>query len=202
MALIAPASLPAAPPARRGTLLTGTLLAIAAGTMLVGGLLAIYFQARDAVVSGGGTWGLPAKDMPNGALSVTYLALLLSAFTAQWAYSAITVGERRQTYVAVGVTMLLGAAFINGLTFCYTQLGLVAGNSTYANVVYAVSGTHLFLVIAALALFVVMGFRVLGGQFGPENAEFVTSAVAVWHFVVAAGFAVWWCLWFLTGGPG
>jgi cytochrome c oxidase subunit 3 len=140
--------------------------------------------------------------MPNSALAVTYGALLLSAFTAQWAHAAIKVGERRQTYVAVGVTMLLGVAFINGLTFCYTQLGQVAGASSYANVVYAVSGTHLLLVVAALVLFVVMGFRVLGGQFGSGNVEFVTSAVAVWHFVVVAGFAVWWCLWFLTGGPG
>lgn len=193
---------PSAPPAgRRGTLLVGTMLAIAAGTMLIGGLLAAYFQAREAVLAGGGDWGLPVTDMPNMALAVTYISLLLASFTAQWAVSAIKVAERQQTYVAIGATMLLGIAFVNGLAFCYTQLGLVAGESTYANVVYAVSGTHLVLVIAALVLFLVMGFRVLGGQFGPGNAEFVTSAVAVWHFVVAAGAVVYWCLWFLMGGP-
>ena len=46
-----------------------------------------------------------------------------------------------------------------------------------------------------------LGERVLGGQFGPANAEFVVSAVAFLHFTVAAGAAVYWCLWFLPGGP-
>jgi heme/copper-type cytochrome/quinol oxidase subunit 3 len=202
MAMTAPISVPAAPPVRPGTLLTGTYLAIAAGTMLIGGLLAAYFATREAVVAGGGTWGLVAGDLPNGALAVSYGSLLLASFTAQWAVSAIKVGERRQTYVAIGVTMVLGVAFVNGLTFCYTQLKFVAGESAYANVVYAVSGTHLVLVVAAMVLFVVMGFRVLGGQLGSGNVEFVTSTVVVWHFVVAAGAVVWWCLWFLTGGPG
>jgi len=201
MAVAVKGPLPAAPEPRRSVLLTGTFLAIAAGTMLVGGLLAAYFAAREAVLAGGGEWGLEAGDMPNSALGVTYMALLLSSFTAQWAVWAIKVGERRQTYVAVGVTMLLGLAFVNGLSFCYTQLGFEAGESTYANVVYAASGTHLVLVVAALVLFLTMGFRVLGGQFGPGNAGFVTSAVSVWHFVVAAGGVVYWCLWFLTGGP-
>jgi heme/copper-type cytochrome/quinol oxidase subunit 3 len=202
MTTTAPLALPASPaPARRGVLLTGTMLVIVAGTMLIGGLIAAYFEAREAVVAGGGDWAPEAPELPNVALAVTYVALLLSSFTAQWAVSAIKVGERRQTYVAVGVTMLLGLAFVNGLSFCYTQLGLAAGESTYANLVYAVSGTHLLLVIGALVLFVVMGFRVLGGQFGAGNAEFVVSAVAIWHFVVAAGAVVYWCLWFLAGGP-
>ncbi len=81
--------------------------------------------------------------MPNAALAVSYGALFLSSFTAQWAVSAIKDGERRQVYVAIGATMLLGVAFINGLTFCYTQLELVAGKSAYANYVYAVSGTYI-----------------------------------------------------------
>jgi heme/copper-type cytochrome/quinol oxidase subunit 3 len=205
MALTARAApLPATtgPPARRGTTLTGAVLVVVAGTMLMGGLLAAYFAARNAAHASGGKWGLASPDMPNAALAVTYGALFLSSFTAQWAVSAIKVGERRQTYVAIGTTMLLGVAFVNGLTFCYTQLKLVAGKNVYANLVYAVSGTHLLLVVAALVLFVVVGFRVLGGQQGTTDPELVVAAVTVWHFVVFAGVAVWWCLWFLTGGPG
>jgi heme/copper-type cytochrome/quinol oxidase subunit 3 len=202
MALTARAPLPAAPPARRGTTLTGAILAIVAGTMLMAGLLAAYFATRNATRASGGTWGLASPAMPNAALAVTYGALFLSSFTAQWAVSAIKVGERRQTYVAIGTTMLLGVAFVNGLTFCYTQLKLTAGKSAYADMAYVVSGTHVVLVLAALVLFLVMGFRVLGGQPGAANAELVMGSVAVWHFVVFAGVAVWWCLWFLQGGPG
>jgi heme/copper-type cytochrome/quinol oxidase subunit 3 len=202
MALTAPLPLPAPPAHRRGTSMTGAILAIAAGAMLMAGLLASYFAARNAVLNGKGTWGLPRGTMPNSALAVTYGALFLSSFTAQWAVSAIKDGERRHVYVAVGTTILLGVAFVNGLTFSYTQLGLVAGKSAYADYVYAVSGTHLALVLAGLLVMVITGFRVLGGQPGPNNRELVASSVALWHFVVFAGVVVWWCLFFLTGGPG
>jgi heme/copper-type cytochrome/quinol oxidase subunit 3 len=181
--------------------LVGTLLAVAAGTTLMGGLLGAYFAAREAVTSTGGEWAAEVGDLPNVALAVTYLALLLSGFTVQWVVSAVKVAERRQASAAIGATLLLGFAFVNGLSFCYTQLGLQAGEDTYANVVYAVTGTHLFLVLAAIVYLVVTGFRVLGGQFGPGNAEQVVSAAAFWHFTVAAGAVVYWCLWFLEGGP-
>ncbi|MBW8825376.1 MAG: cytochrome c oxidase subunit 3 [Acidobacteria bacterium] len=194
--------LPAPPlPERRNVMLVGTMLVIVAGVTLFGGLLAAYFSARNATVHAGGTWAPEAGTLPNAALAITYSALFLSSFTAQWAVSAIKANERRQAYVAVGVTLMLGAAFINGLSFCWGQLHLVAGADNYASYVYAISAVHLFVVVAAMLLFVVMGFRVFGGQFHARNAEFVASATAFWHFAVVAGIAVWWCLWFLAGGP-
>ena len=198
-----PLALPSpAPPTPRHALLVATFLAIAVGTVLMGGLLAGYFEARHAVLAANKRWG-PANpgDLPNVGLAVSYAALLLSAGTAQWALRAIKDDERRHTALAIGVTLLLGAAFVNGLSFCYTQLGLRAGDDGFANQIYAVTATHLVLVLVAMGFFAVMGFRVLGGQFGPRNAEFVASATAFWHFVVVTGFAVWWSLWFLLGGP-
>jgi heme/copper-type cytochrome/quinol oxidase subunit 3 len=182
--------------------LVATFFVIAAGTVFVGGLLAGYFEARAAVLHAGQQWGPKSPgDLPNVALAVTYFALLLSAGTMQWAYSSIKADERRHAAVAVGTTLLLGAAFVNGLSFCYTQLGLKAGDDGFANQIYAVSGGHLVLVLVAMGFLAVMGFRVLGGQFGPRNAEFVASAAAFWHFVVISGMVVWWSLWFLLGGP-
>jgi heme/copper-type cytochrome/quinol oxidase subunit 3 len=195
---------PAAPAPRRNVALVGTGFAIAAGALLVGGLLASYFDARQTLFHGGGKaadW-VDKTTLPNMALAVTYLSLLMSSFTAQWTVSALKLDDRRQAYLAVGVTLVLGAAFINGLTFCWTQVGAVAGDGGFGDHMYAVTVTHLLLVIAAVVLFAVMGFRVLGGQFGPRNAEFVASAAAFWHFVVFAGVAIWWCIWFLEGGPG
>jgi heme/copper-type cytochrome/quinol oxidase subunit 3 len=196
------AALPAPPlPERRNVMLVGTMLVITAGITLFGGLLAAYFATRNATVDAGGTWG-PARDaLPNAALAVTYSALLLSSFTAQWAVSAIKVNERRQAYVAVGVTLMLGAAFVNGLTFCWTQLHLGAGSDAYGTYVWTISALHLIVVLSAMVFFLVMGFRVFGGQFHARNSEFVASAAAYWHFAVFAGAAVWWCLWFLAGGP-
>lgn len=195
-------ALPAAAPApRRNVALVGTGFAIAAGALLVGGLLAGYFDARQAVQQGDGDWVDPTT-IPNVALAVAYLSLLMSSATAQWAVAAIRLDDRRNSYLALGITIMLGAAFVNGLTFGWNQLGAVAGDGAFADHMYAVTVTHMLLVIAALVLFGVMGFRVLGGQFGPRNTELVASAAAFWHFVVLAGVAIWWCIWFLEGGPG
>ena len=177
---------PAAPPTRRNLALVGTIFATAAGTMLMGGLLAAYFGARAAATGVGNEWVDPTS-IPNVALAVTYTTLVLSAFTAQWTVSAIKAGDRRQGYLALGVTLMLGA---------------VAGDSAFADHMYAVTVGHLLLTVAAIVLLVVMGFRVVGGQYGPRNTEFVASAAAFWHFVVVAGVVVWWCIWFLEGGPG
>lgn len=193
---------PAAPPPRRHVAMVGTIFAIAAGAMLIGGLLAAYFGARQTVQDAGGTWVDTTKlNLPNMALAMTYLSLGMSSFTGQWAVSAIKLNDRRQSFVSMGLTLLLATAFINGMTFSWAQLGAKAGDGAFADHMYAVTAVHLLLVIAAIVFFAVMAFRALGGQFGPKNAEFVAAAVAFWHFVVVAGVAVWWSIWFLEGGP-
>jgi cytochrome c oxidase subunit 3 len=193
---------PAAPAPRRNVALVGTMFAIAAGLMLMGALLASYFGARQVVHHSGKAWVPDGVSLPNVALFITYVTLLMSSFTAQWVVSAVKLDDRRQAYVAIGLTLLFGAAFINGLTFCWGQLLAGAGDGAFADRMFAVTGVHLILVIAAIVYFVVMAFRVLGGQFGPRNSEVVVGAVAFWHFIVFAGLAVWWCIWFLEGGPG
>lgn len=186
---------------RYGLTITASMLSIGAGVMLFGGLLAIYFGQRGAAQSAGEAWLPDGLELPNVALAVTYLGLFMSSVTAQWAVSAIKQDDRHNLYWALGTTLFLGAAFINGLTFCWRELALVAGSAPYAALVYAITVTHLLVVIGAMVMFLVMGFRALGGQFSSGNSEFVASAAAVWHFAVAAGFVVYFSLWFLEGAP-
>lgn len=190
-----------APPSRSGTTIVGTLFVIAAGTMLFGGLLGSYLAARDAVESAGGTWGPVDLAIPNTALAVAYLTLGMSSVTAQWAVAAIAGDDRRNAYVAIGLTLFLGVAYVNALAFSFTQLGLVAGEDTFANHVYAVTVTHLLAVFAAFALWIVLAFRVFGGQLSARDREPINAAATFWHFVVLAGGAVWYVVWFLEGGP-
>ena len=199
---VAPLGLAPAPPARGpNTVKIGTFLAIAAGIMLFAGLLGVYETLRDRAVDQGAPWVPEGVVLPNVALAVTYGTLLMSSVTAQWSVAAIRLGDRRQMYLALGTTVLLGAAFVNGLTFCWSQLGLVAGANDFATTVYALTVTHLLTVVAALVFFLVMGFRALGGQFSPRHSELVAAAAAFWHFAVLAGLAIWTVVWFLEGGP-
>ena len=118
---------PAAPPPRRNVAMVGTMFAIAAGVMLIGGLLAAYFGARQVAQQHGGTWVDTTKvHLPNVALAMSYLSLFMSSFTAQWAVSSIKFNDRRQSFVAMGLTFMFAAAFINGMTFCWAQLGAKA----------------------------------------------------------------------------
>ncbi len=198
------AALPPAPePRRRNVMLVGTLLVIAAGTMLTGGLLAAYFSAREITQAAGEPW--PPEEilmvMPNATLFVAYLTLLMSSVTAQWAVSALSARDRRTMYVAVGLTLVLGLAFVNALSFSWAQLGMVAGADPFSTTVYALTVSHLLVVVAAHVALLVVGFRALGGQFSPRNREMVVSVAAFWHFAVAMGLVIWFSVWFLEGGP-
>jgi cytochrome c oxidase subunit III len=182
-------------------LLVATFLVIAAGVMLFAGLLGGYGAARSAAMARGETWLPESVLLPNVPLAVTYLSLAMSSVTAQWSVAAIVAGARSQLYLAVGLTLVLGAAFVNGLTFVWQRLGLGAGSGDFATWVYALTVTHLLVVVAAMVLFVVLGFRALGGQFSPKDRQFVDCAAAFWHFAVAAGAAIWIAVWFLEGKP-
>ena len=187
---------------RRGNLtMVGTFLAIAAGTMLVGGLLGSWLAARDAALTAGSPWLREGVAIPNLAVAVTYLTLLMSSFTAQWAVYAAEQDDRKNLYVALGITLVLGVAFVNGLSFVFDQLGLEAGRTDVATHTYAVTVTHLLLVIAAHVLFVVMGFRALTGQVSARRRELVAAAAAFWHFTVLAGAAVYLVVFFFEGAP-
>lgn len=193
---------PAPEPRRRNVMMVGTLFAVAAATMLVGGALGGYFALRESAVAAGEGWRPEELLLPNVPLLLAYGTLLMSSVTAQWSVAAIRIGARQQMYVAIGITLLLGLAFVNALSFCWSYLGLVAGETPFATGVYLVTVTHLAVVLVAHVLFLVMGFRALGGQFDPRNTEFVRAAATFWHFAAAAGVVVWWFVWFLEGGPG
>jgi cytochrome c oxidase subunit III len=182
-------------------LVVATFLVIAAGVMLFAGLLGSYGAARHAAMARGEEWLPESVLLPNVPLAVTYLSLVMSSVTAQWSVAAIVTGARNQMYVAVGLTLVLGAAFINGLTFAWQRLGLGAADGDFATWMYALTVTHLVVVVAAMVLFLVLGFRALGGQFSPRDRQFVDCAAAFWHFTVAVGAAIWIAVWFMEGKP-
>ena len=190
-----------APDRHPNLMMVGTFLAIAAGTMLVGGLLAGWLAARDIALSAGSPWLREGVEIPNLAVAVTYLTLLMSSFTAQWAVDAAKRDDRKNLYVAIGTTLVLGLAFVNGLSFTFDQLGLEAGKTDVATHTYAVVVTHLLIVIAAHVLFLVMGFRALTGQVSARRRELVASAAAFWHFAVISGAAVYLVVFFFEGAP-
>ena len=187
---------PAQEAQRRRIMIVGTALALGAVTALFGGLLGLYFAARQSADQ----WPPQGVQIPNVALVVATVTLLMSASTAQWAVWAIRHGDRRHMYLAIAVTLILGLAWVNVLSFSWTQIHATI-DTDYGRVMYAVTISHLLFAVAAMVALVVVGFRALGGQFSRRNTSMVQAAAMLWHGVVVMWVIVWFCLFFIEGSP-
>lgn len=193
MALALP---PAPAPARPRLLMTATALAIVGCGALFAGLFGIYLAYRAAAGGTTAAWLPEGVVIPLTPGNVGALTLVMSSVVVQWGVYAIGNRDRINAYLAMGLTLVMGAAFIVGTSFLYTQIG--AGiRTTYGVLMYAVSGAHLALTVGAMAFVALMAFRVLGGQFSGKDREGVAAAAMFWHFTVAVGLATWYTLYIL-----
>lgn len=193
MALALP---PAPAPARPRVLTTATALAITGCGALFAGLFGIYLAYRAAAGGTTADWLPEGVVIPLTPGNVGALTLVMSSVVVQWGVYAIANRDRLNAYLALGLTLLMGAAFVVGTSFLYTEVG-ASIRSTYGVLMYAVSGAHLALVVAAMLFIALVTFRVLGGQLSGRDREQVTAAAMFWHFTVVVGLATWYTLWVL-----
>jgi heme/copper-type cytochrome/quinol oxidase subunit 3 len=188
-AVTAPFELPPAPaPAPRRQLLVGTALACVAGTMLIGGMLAVWVLLRERVVETGGRFPVDyvITEVASNVMLITIWTLCLFA---QWAVYAARRNDRAHTALALGVTGLLAIAYINAQAFVYVDMGVEINADAYGGLFYAMTGTMLALVVAGLVFSAVAAFRALGGRLG--ELEALSAHALYWYFVAAAYTAVW-----------
>jgi heme/copper-type cytochrome/quinol oxidase subunit 3 len=185
---------PAAEPRRPRVLLVGSALVAGAWAMALLSLIAVYAGARADVLARGGVW-LPEKTViPLTPGTMGLFTLLMSAVTLQWAVYALRNMDRVHAYVALGVTILLGVAFINGTAYLYTQMGLGVADSPQAVLIYVITGLHLAMVVGGLAFAAAMGFQALGGQLTGRAAEGMGAAALFWHVTVGLYGVVWYAI--------
>ncbi|MGZ4693798.1 MAG: cytochrome c oxidase subunit 3, partial [Acidimicrobiales bacterium] len=159
-----PSSAPPPPLERPRVLLVGTIFAIAGIAMMFAGLIGVYLAKRADNLATVGSW-LPTEliiplTQPNMGLAT----LVLSIVTMQWAVVSIKNDDRTNTYLALGVTLLLGFAYIVEMGYLYALIH--ADVSTIPGVlIYAISGAHIAMVISAMVFVILMGFRALAGGF-------------------------------------
>ncbi len=183
---------PPAPPQRAGTVRTATILAGASVTMFIGGLLGQYAAAR----RGAEDW--PGVDIPNVAAAMALITLLMSSVTVQWGVSALRAGDRRNLYVASGLTLVLAAAFVNALAFVWSTMGVEVA-SDFGTAFYTVTGAYVVLLAGAAVALAVITLRALAGEFTPRDSELVQAGAALWHFTVGAFVLVWFVVFLLEG---
>jgi heme/copper-type cytochrome/quinol oxidase subunit 3 len=185
---------PPAPPARPRVLLVGTALAAGSAAMVLLTLIALYTRMRADVIAGGEPWmpeGTNLQLTPGGMAMTT---LLLSLLTVGWIVQALRNDDRGHALMAFGITLLLGAAYINVVVYGWQQLGLGITSSTQALLIYTITGLHVALVGLGMLFLAVMGFRAVGGQLTGRSAEGVSAAVLYWFVTVGLYAAVWYAI--------
>ena len=136
------AALPAAPaPPRPRLLMIATALAVGAATMLFGGLLGIYLNVREAAGGTTAEWVPSSITFPEIAVNTVAITLVCSVVIIHWALWAIGNGDRRNTYIALGLTIVLGFAALNALAFSFNQMHLAVRDNVYSVMVATVGGT-------------------------------------------------------------
>lgn len=185
MALI-PAELTAPPLPRRRQLLFGTTFAAVGVTMFQLALVGMYLAERAAHRT---TW-LSENVIPLTQPNMQLGTLVLGSIFVQWAVWAIARNERGQAYLGLGLTVLMGAAFLNQTTFLWKSVALRMAQQE-GPTFYAVTGAHFAIVAAAMVFIVLMGIRALGGQFSSRLPDGVSAAALFWHVSVALYSVVW-----------
>jgi heme/copper-type cytochrome/quinol oxidase subunit 3 len=153
--------------------------------MFFGTLIATYMAYRTRSIELG-TPPYPNEIFDIPYTSVSAFVLLMSSLTMVLALSAIQRGNHRGLRIWISATALLGAIFVGGQFFEFTEfthegLGLttnIFGSSFF--VLTGFHGAHVTIGVAWLLSILVLSLR---GGLPPEQALDVEIAGLYWHFV-------------------
>jgi heme/copper-type cytochrome/quinol oxidase subunit 3 len=186
------AEAPAPAPRRPRVLLVGTAFAAVASAMVVLAMLAAYLQVRGDRLADGVTALPDGVVLPLTPGNMGLLTLAMSAVTMAWIVYSLRNDDRTHAYLALGLTILLGAAFLNSTAYLYQQLAMPLTATGTSGLLYAVTGAHLVMVFVGLVFTAVMGFQALGGQLTGRDAEGMSAAALYWYVTIAVYIAVWY----------
>jgi len=175
-------------PKRRQTVI-GAALAAGSSAMLVVILLGNYLEIRSASDN-----FFDGVSMPLTQPNVMFWGLGLSVLSMQWAVWAIARDERSQAYWAIGITALLGLAFLNSTWYLLAQSDLAIGTQPEAGATFAVVGAHVAMTIAGLLMLAVMAFRTFAGQFSSRYPDGCSATAVYWHTMVGVFVLVWYAV--------
>ena len=86
-------------------------------------------------------------------------------------------------------------AIINAQAYVYNRMELPVGETAFAGMFYAVTGTVLALVVIGVGFTAIAAFRVLGGR---DSDTEIIAANALYWYVLTAVFAALWLIVYVT----
>ncbi len=189
---------------RKRTLQIGMAGFTAMWVMYFGGLFGAYASSRntwlleqEGLAAAGETtrsWIPDSAQVELTAPTVMTWTLLMSVVTMQWAVYSFKRSDRRHALVALATQAMFGAAVINQVAFQWKQLGLViddTSGSSAASLIYAITASHVAMIIVAMCLLTFAAFRALASSDTKDHVDVVASAATFWYAMVGLYFIIW-----------
>ncbi len=170
----------------------GVILFISSEVMFFAALFTSYFYLRAQHPE----WAPPEGARPGawpfrGEVSdwlptFNTVVLLSSSFVIQYAIGRLRRGDRRTFVRLLGLTIVMGAAFLTGQGIEYSRLfreHLVPQSGLFGAIFFGLTGFHGAHVTGGVVFFLVVLWRALHGQFSAKRHLAVEAASIYWHFV-------------------
>lgn len=144
-------------------------------------LFAGFYNLRN----GAAEWPPAEVDFDEYLSVMLSTTILMAGALAAWASNAARLGNRRQAIAALGLTILMGGAFLNLAWYTGTHAEFGPSSHAFGAIVIA------SLAVSSVAVFVALGFlaaALLRAQLRAERASdaTITAATRFFYIVVVA----------------
>ncbi len=161
--------------------------------LLFGGLFIVYsiYRFRNPEA-----FHLAAHELSVLIGTINTAILLISSATIAMSISAIQLKNKKLSLLLLGITILLGLAFLVNKYFewgakiqhhIYPGSEIMAergqGDVLFFGLYYFMTGLHALHIIIGLAFIFVVFFRLLNDKLGPDNFALHENAGLYWHLV-------------------
>ncbi len=168
------------PPVERGKF--AIWLFLATEIMFFSGLIGAYIVLR----SGASTWPNPADRLAVDLTAVNTFILICSSYTMVLSLFAAEKGDKGGTLKWLGLTILIGSAFVSVQVYEYIELihhGNIPSKDIFWSTFYVMTGFHGTHVVIGVIWLATVWVRVLKGKYPPQNYLGIELAGLYWHFV-------------------
>jgi cytochrome c oxidase subunit 3 len=159
---------------------TTLLVVLASESTLFGTLLMAYLYLRTSMSEAAFTH-VSVSDTLIAAANTGIL--LLSAWIAGQAVSAIRRGDRRGLVQRLLITLALGLVFVGGQVFEFTRSGMAPDDPSFGGVYFALMGFHALHVLAGIVILAVNTVRARLGDFTARRHTAVRVGAWFWYYV-------------------
>ena len=111
------------------------------------------------------------------------MILLLSGCTVTWAHHCLLEGKQAEAAKALGITVLLGIAFLCFQAFEYIHAEFHFTGGIYPSTFFMATGFHGFHVFVGTVFLIVCWIRTKKGHFKSDSHFGFEAAAWYWHFV-------------------